>query len=206
MKRSPMPRRRSAVRPGGPLVSRAELKRRAPLKRSAPLARRKPTSTMTPAEREAKKAERAARKVVRARSGGVCEVCGMRRATDFHHRRNVSQGGLWTAENGLHIDRSCHVWITANPVGARVWGWTVWSTEVPAEVALWRRSDAWVLFNGNGSIVPVLRYMGGPYQCMSHLDRPSGGALRCALGVLHDGDHECGLVTWPQTSKEKVHG
>lgn len=194
-----MPRRRS------PMVRKSQLRQRKPMVRSAPLARRKTTATMTQAEREEKRAERAARKAVRARSGGVCEVCGMRRATDFHHRQNASQCGLWTAENGLGVDRLCHIWITENPIGARVRGWTVWSTEVPAEVALWRRGDAWVLLNGNGSITPVLRYTGGPYQCMSHLDNPRGGALRCALGVLHDDDHECGLVTWPQTSKEKAH-
>lgn len=186
------------------MVRKAKLRQRKPMVRSAPLARRKTTAVVSQAEREAKRAERAARKVVRARSGGVCEVCGMRPATDFHHRQNASQSGAWTAENGLGVDRLCHIWITENPVGARARGWTVWSTEVPAEVALWRKADAWVYLNGNGSIAPVLRYTGGPYQCMSHLDNPRGGALRCALGVLHDDDHECGLVTWSQTSKEKA--
>jgi hypothetical protein len=33
---------------------------------------------------------------------------------------------------------------------------------------------------------------------------PLGGGLRCALDVLHDGDHECGLVLWPHTSEERA--
>lgn len=204
MKRSPMPRRRSSLRLGGPLVRKTELKR-TPMKRATVPARKRSTSRpLTPAEREEKRAERAARKAVRARSGGVCEVCGMRQATDFHHRMNAGQRGPWTAENGLDVDRLCHIWITENPLGARVRGWTVWSTEDPAVVPVWRRDDAWVLV-GNGPPVPVLPYLGGPYQCRSHLKRPAGGTVRCGLGVLHDGDHECGLVTWPQTSKEKAH-
>lgn len=191
------------MRPGGPLVSKAELKRRKPLKRSTPLSNRpKPVSAMSPAERAVLEAKKAAKKAARKRSGGVCEVCGMRQAREFHHRKNASQGGLWAVENGLDVDRLCHDWITDNPVGARVRGWTVWEHEDPAMVEVWRRGDAWVLLGADNSIVPVIRYLGGPYQCRSHLDGPSGGALRCALGVLHDDDHECGLVTWPQTSKE----
>lgn len=77
--------------------------------------------------------ETAARRLVRARSGGVCEVqiegvC-LGRAHSFHHRLNRSQGGLWSAANGLDTCGSgvagCHGWITEHPAACYVLGWLV---------------------------------------------------------------------------------
>lgn len=52
-----------------------------------------------------------ARALVSARSG-VCECCGTARATDWHHRKNRSQGGIWSASNGLGLCRECHMDVT----------------------------------------------------------------------------------------------
>lgn len=188
MKRGGPLRRRTALRPGGPLV------RRTPLRAVAGRQSVRPPATA---------AERLGRRVVRARSGGLCEACGMRRAVEWHHRRNRSQQGTWDPANGLHVCRQCHAWITNNPYGARAHGWSVLSHEDPAVVPLLRRADAWVVLGGDGAVLPVERYTGGPWQCLSWSRE---GGLRCALGVLHEGDHECGLTRWSATSEEKAHG
>jgi hypothetical protein len=84
--------------------------------------------------------EQRAREVVYERSGHVCEVCGHRRATEWHHRRNRSQGGPWEPSNGLHICNPCHRHITANPAEAFEEGWTVrsWEDWKTKPVKLWQ--------------------------------------------------------------------
>lgn len=69
------------------------------------------------------------RRIVYERSSHVCEVCGERRATEWHHRRNRSQGGTWDPSNGLHVCSGCHHRITVNPAEAHEEGWTVKSWE-----------------------------------------------------------------------------
>lgn len=61
--------------------------------------------------------ERIAKRLVHARSDGWCEIridgiC-FGRATDWHHRKNRSQGGLWLASDGLRLCRNCHHAVTA---------------------------------------------------------------------------------------------
>jgi hypothetical protein len=63
--------------------------------------------------------ERATRLAVPGRSGGWCELgCG-ERATNMHHRKNLSQGGLWRPSNILHLSGSgttgCHGYFTHHP-------------------------------------------------------------------------------------------
>lgn len=62
------------------------------------------------------------RAIVYARSGGVCECCGARRAESWSHRVAKSRGGLWSPSNGLHLcgdgTRLCHGWLEANPTWA----------------------------------------------------------------------------------------
>lgn len=40
---------------------------------------------------------------IRQRSGGVCEGCGVREATQMHHCQYRSKGGPEVASNGLHL-------------------------------------------------------------------------------------------------------
>lgn len=82
----------------------------------------------------ATKAEMAARRLVTERSRGVCEICQVRPATDWHHRKNRSQGGEWAASNGLHLCSSDHRWVTEHPAAAVAHGWSVRSWMDPAEV------------------------------------------------------------------------
>jgi hypothetical protein len=60
--------------------------------------------------------EAAAKRLVTRRSGGLCEVrvnglCA-RWGRDFSHRVARSQGGMWTASDGLHACRFCHSAVT----------------------------------------------------------------------------------------------
>lgn len=48
------------------------------------------------------------RRIVRARSGYVCEACGQDEATMIHHRKLRSQGGTNDPSNLLHVSAVCH--------------------------------------------------------------------------------------------------
>lgn len=105
-----------------------------------------------------KKDEKVARKLVAERSGGVCEVCGAMRATNFQHRKNRSQGGRWSASNGLHVCGSGttgdHGRIHHSPSEAYSFGWSVKSWQDPAETPV-RTAYGWVLLDDEGSWTAV---------------------------------------------------
>lgn len=73
------------------------------------------------------------RRIVRSRSGGACEICGVE-AVQMHHRRNRSQGGRWTPANILHVCVQCHDTIGRNPNWARDRGYTIQGTEETPEL------------------------------------------------------------------------
>lgn len=89
--------------------------------------------------------EQKARRLVYARAGGRCEGCFMARPTDFSHRINRSQGGPWTAENGMHMCRPCHSWIGDQPLAAQAKGWHLESWQNPlTEPVLLRTGRVWL--------------------------------------------------------------
>lgn len=102
--------------------------------------------------------EQAARRIVRQRSGGVCEtrIAGVcrGRAAEWHHRKNRSQGGKWAPSNGLHLCSGCHLYITTHPAAAREKGWAVPShadpAQTPVEVWLWGHFQAPALLDDDG--------------------------------------------------------
>lgn len=100
------------------------------------------------------KQEKDARLLVRQRSGGICEVCGVRPATNFQHRKNRSQGGTWSAANGLDVCGSgttgCHGAIHHSPKNAYAAGWSVHSTGDEATVPV-KTHYGLVLLDNNGS-------------------------------------------------------
>lgn len=110
--------------------------------------------------------ETRARRQVLARACGLgavplCEICGAAYGTDFHHRRNRSQGGLWTPSNGLQLCREHHAMVT--DTGGRraefeASGWIVPSHADPARVPVlachWPTGRRWVLLDPNGTTVP----------------------------------------------------
>lgn len=92
------------------------------------------------------------RALVAARSGGVCEGCGVARAVEVHHRQYLSRGGKNVASNALHLcgfgntATGCHGVAHAGYVGESL-GWSVRSRIDPLTVPVHRRSDRtwWVL-------------------------------------------------------------
>lgn len=109
---------------------------------------------LSPARPRVTSEERAARKLLKKRSGGLCEVCPVEHeGTDWHHRIRESQGGAWSGSNGLRVCRARHAWITLNPYGARAKGWGLWSHDKPAAEPVLYRGE-WVLLGDDGSVTP----------------------------------------------------
>lgn len=103
--------------------------------------------------------EAAARRIVTARAGGRCELCGVSPATDWAHRRSRAQGGPWAASNGLHLCRPCHSWTEHYPTAANAGGWRlVHDLREPASVPVWLRPGSvwpgWWLLDDEGLYVP----------------------------------------------------
>lgn len=79
----------------------------------------------------AQQISRPVRDLVKARSGGVCEVCGVAAAVHMHHRRPRGMGGSRapstnTASNLLHLCLACHTAIeSASRTRATSYGWLV---------------------------------------------------------------------------------
>lgn len=69
-------------------------------------------------------------RVCEIRLFGIC----VGRATDWHHRKNRSQGGLWTPSNGLDLCHACHMTITDTRSEYYDMGWLVKRDRDPALV------------------------------------------------------------------------
>lgn len=121
------------------------MKRRTPLR-----ATRKPRSD----------AERLGRRIVRGRSDQRCEVCGVREAAEWHHRKRRSQLGDWSATNGLDTCSPCHRSIHAQPERAYANGWMVRESLDPAAMPAYLVTDyghryVWLRDNGDRVLVDL---------------------------------------------------
>lgn len=119
----------------------------------------KPIPPKKPAKPGAAAQESRARKLVYARSLGMCEIrldgC-TQLASDWHHRQNRSQLGKWTASNGLHLCRNCHAKVTDTKGNRRFYeqrGWIVRSGLDPATVPVVLWPCGLVYLQDDGSIV-----------------------------------------------------
>jgi hypothetical protein len=99
------------------------------------------------------------------RSGGHCELCGLARATNWHHRKNRSQGGGHNLANAMHLCGSgttgCHGMVTESPARAYDRGWSVRSGFSPDAVPLVFQGS-WALLSDDGG---VFRPPQGPSRC-----------------------------------------
>lgn len=102
------------------------------------------------------RAEREARRLVAARSGGVCEGCQVKPAQDWAHRIARSQRGPWDAANGLHLCHTdCHMWATENPEAARRFGWSVRRGHDYRTTPVWTAAHGWILLGSDGGYRPA---------------------------------------------------
>lgn len=140
--------RKTPLKGGGPLARTGALARSTALTRTQQAAKRQKRAPRTPEEVRA-------RRLVAQRSGGVCEVCAAAAATNWHHRKNASQGGPWTASNGLHLCGSgstgCHGRITENPKTSQEQGWSVSSHMDPLRTPVWLARHGWVFLDDHGN-------------------------------------------------------
>ena len=140
------------LKSGKPLTSKTGLQAGKGLKRGE-LVSKRPTVTAE---------ERRARKLVRARSGGLCELCHRAPASNFQHRKAQVHGGEYSAVNGLDVCgmgnmSGCHGHIHQNPTVAYERGWSVRSGHDPASQPVWLAGRGWVLLRPDGSVSPYNR-------------------------------------------------
>lgn len=98
--------------------------------------------------------EDSTRPAVQGRSGGICEYCSQRLATDMHHRKSLGVGGFWQPANIIHICRPCHRFITEHPNWAWSLGLIVRSTEDPAKRSVTRENGD--MFQPSDDVAPPL--------------------------------------------------
>ena len=112
-----------------------------PLPRRVPMPRTRPV--VSPEESHA-------RLLVATRSQGWCETGDGQRAADWAHRQARSQGGAWSAANGIHLCRACHAWCHTRPTAARDAGLIVPAAGIPERAPVFlappgEPSDWWLL-------------------------------------------------------------
>jgi hypothetical protein len=116
------------------------------------------------------------RRIMRERSGGICEVCAVAYATNLHHRKNRSQGGGHDPTNLLHLCGSgttgCHGFITGHPKLSYEYGYSVRSRLDPAAVPVRLARRGWTVLDPAGgytSVAPTTDLPDPPAES------PSGG-------------------------------
>ena len=101
----------------------------------------------------------ATRKLVRERSGGLCEACGDEPAVLHHHRRPRRRDG-WRpgtneASNALHLGVDCNERIEVDDrLGALELGQLLHADQDPAAEPVLRRGE-WVLLTDDGRYEPT---------------------------------------------------
>ncbi len=101
----------------------------------------------------------AVHQAITQRSGGMCEVCGLERAWDKHHRHPRKSGGTkrdWIGlpSNALDVCRSDHNLIDSRRHLARLFGWLIPEGKDPAECPVMYRGG-WAWLTEDGRVEPI---------------------------------------------------
>ena len=111
---------------GGELKRKTPLKSGGPIKKAAPRAREPRGTWATRKTGSTSDFTPEAKREITRRSRGWCEMPGCQRyGQHLHHRLMRSQGGMGTAENGMHVCRPHHEYIHAHPALAYEMGWLI---------------------------------------------------------------------------------
>lgn len=164
--------RKTGLAPGKPLTQKTPLRSTKPLQQGKPLKNgtpitnstgglgakgtTKPRSTLKSRPAKVTPEERSSRKLVEARSGGVCEKCARKPATDKAHRQSRGVGGAWCPSNLLDLCRDCHRGNHDHPQRAYDGGWHLRSHTTPTkEPVLFSHEGrrGWALLAENGGFV-----------------------------------------------------
>lgn len=102
------------------------------------------------------------RAVIIARCGGYCEICGLERPEEIHHRRARGMGGSkrpdtdWAA-NGLAVCSKCHALVESNRNrdADRRNGFRLEQNDIPCRVPVLRHGAEWVLLDDDGGVNPT---------------------------------------------------
>lgn len=161
MKRSSLPSRSPFKSKGTGLSQTSSLKQERGLESNTPMklsASLKTGSKMKRKPRVQTSEERRAREIVKTRSGGVCEVCGRREATDMAHRVGAGVGGKWRAGNLLHACRLCHSSNHDDPQNSFDHGWHLRANKDYLQEPVLMAKDGetrWCLLDDEGGIFPT---------------------------------------------------
>lgn len=140
-------KRSGRLNPGKGFKPRSSPMRRGRLVRNAEVSRKAEVASQRPKQTAE---ERQGRRLLKARSGGICEMDGRNWATDAHHRKNRSQGGTWDIVNLLHLCREHHQFVTVSVAIAVERGWGVRSFQDPTVMPVWIAGRGWTLLTADG--------------------------------------------------------
>lgn len=165
LRRTAMPCRKTALKPGGKQLRRSEL-----MRGDKPLARRtslKDAPKKPKQRREGDMTKGTAQEIVRTRSGGWCELripghC-LGRGSNFGHRKPEGQGGEYIPSNGIRVcgmgnASGCHRYQELNRIESYARGWLVRERDDHRKrpVWMWYRGvwGEWLL-DDKGTAVPA---------------------------------------------------
>ncbi len=99
------------------------------------------------------------RKLVAARAGHYCEVCGLQPPDQIHHRRPRGMGSTRRPESHyptalLALCAACHQMVESRRALAYELGWLVRQGHNPAEIPVLRHGCDWVLLDDHGNTTP----------------------------------------------------
>lgn len=111
----------------------------------------------TPRRREAPRWDRSewehANRVITARSGGRCEICGKTGRVERHHRKRRRDGGDRLSNVVFACGPGgCHQHLTEHPAEARKMGWIVSLSREPDEIPFLRFRTEWVFLDDVGGV------------------------------------------------------
>lgn len=99
------------------------------------------------------------RGIIRERSDGYCEYCGLARGVEIHHRRPRAMGGTNQkstneASNGLLLCSGCHRWAEAHRTDALLVGVLLLQIQSPLKAAVLYRGQ-YVFLDDLGNLMEV---------------------------------------------------